>query len=120
MRSEGLLLLSALLALALLLSIRVCRESERVAVNSPRKFVKLVGPGLFLRWPWQGPYSYTRIQIGDRGRHIANGWGKLHGENVPIQAMGMLKVDQGFRVKDFVNQEIVVVPESAKGEGQGT
>lgn len=114
MQSEGLLLLSAVLGLGLILSIRVCRETERVAVNSPRKFIKLVGPGLFLRRPWQGTYEYTRIRIGDRGRLITNGWGKLHGENVPIEAAGSLGVDQTFRVKDFVNQNVIVEPERGR------
>lgn len=111
MLSEGLLLLGAVLGLGLILSICICRESERVSVNSPRKFIKLVGPGLFLRRPWQGTYEYTKIRIGDCGRLITNGWGKLHGENVPIEAAGALGVDQKFRVKDFVNQKVIVQPE---------
>lgn len=114
MRSEFLLLLCAAIGLGLILSIRICRESERVAVHSPRRFIKFVGPGLYLTWPWQSPYDYTRVRISDTGYYIGNGWGKVHGKNVPVEAVNNLEVDQEFRVKNFVNQQVFVEPAGRK------
>lgn len=111
MESDLLLILVAILALSVLLMIRVCRDSERVALNTPQRFVKLIGPGLFLRLPIQlSPYEYTRIRIGDSGYYIGNGWAKIGGQNLPVEAVRELDVDEELRVKDFVNQKIFVEP----------
>lgn len=112
MESDLVLILVAVVAMSVLLMIRVCRDSERVALNTPQRFVKLIGPGLFLRLPMQlSPYEYTRVRIGDSGRYIGNGWAKIGGQNMPVQAVQNLDVDDSFRVKDFVNQEIFVEPD---------
>ncbi len=69
MERDLVLILVALAGMSVLLMIRVCGERERVALNTPQRFVKLIGPGLFLRIPMQlSPCEYTRVRIGDTGR----------------------------------------------------
>lgn len=102
-------ILVAILGISILLMIRVCRESERIALNTSQRFVKLIGPGLFLRFPFQiSPYEYTRIRISDTGRYIGNGWAKFGGQNMPVRVVSDIDVDEPLRIKDFVNQEIFV------------
>lgn len=102
-----------------LLMIRVCRDSERVALNTPQRFVKLIGPGLFLRVPRPlAPYEYTRVRIGDSGRYIGNGWAKIGGRNMPVQPVQSLEVDDDVLVKDFINQTIFA--ESCADRSRGT
>ena len=81
-------------------------------MSTPQRFVKLIGPGLFLKLPMGlGPYAYARVQIGDSGRYIGNGWAMIGGQNLPVRAVQHLDVDESLRVKDFVNREIVVEAE---------
>jgi len=109
MERDLVLIVVAVFGLSVLLMIRVCRDSERVALTSPRRFIKLIGPGLYLRRPMQlSSYEYTRIRISETGYYIGNGWAKIRGQNMPVQAVQNLDVDEGLRVKDFVNQEIFV------------
>lgn len=108
--SASIIVLLMLAGIFMLLMVRVCRESERVALNSPRRFVKLVGPGLFLRLPVRvSPYEYTRVRVGDTGTYIADGWGEIHGQHMPVFAANQLATDQAFSVQAFVNQRIFVV-----------
>lgn len=113
MESDFVVILVALAALSVLLMTRVCRDSERIALNTSQRFLKLIGPGLFLRLPTQlSPYEYTRVRIGDKGRYIGNGWAKIGGQNLPVQQVENVDVDSSLRVKDFVNQEIFVETDS--------
>ena len=114
MDRDFILIVVALLATSVLLMIRVCRDTERVALNTPQRFVKLIGPGLFLKFPYQFSfYEYTRVRIGDTGRYIGHGWAKINGANMPVKVISEVEVDGSLRVKDFVNQEIFVAPDAA-------
>lgn len=111
MESDLVLIVVALVALSVLSMIRACRESERVALNTPQRFVKLKGPGLFLQLPWPvSPYCYTRVRIGDRGRYVDNDWAEIGGKKMPVTPVEAVTGDVTVQVTDFVDQQIFVVP----------
>lgn len=111
MESASTLIIVALLALFVLSMIRACRETERVALITPRRFVRLKGPGLYLQLPWPlSPYEYARVRIGDRGRYIGNDWGEIAGTKMPVTPVEAVAIDATIRVKNFVDQQIFVAP----------
>lgn len=109
-------MLALLLAACVLGMIRACRESERFALNTSQRYVRLIGPGLFLKFPGRvGPYRYTRVRIGDEGRYVGDGWAEINGGNMPVDGASAFCPGQPLRVQAFVDQQIHVVAEHRWG-----
>lgn len=94
--------LLTLVALLVLTSVRTCRETERVAIHAPQGFVRLFGPGIYMRWPWQLRASqHTRVQLGEGGEYAGDGWGWINGARMPVSSAQALKPGDAFRIEAF-------------------
>lgn len=88
------LLLSAILIMILASGLKVTAESERFAVVSVGRFVRLAGPGLSFRLPGSAE-QWTRIKLGDSGKYLGDGLAEVNGATIPI-------LDEDLRPGDSV------------------
>lgn len=110
MNPEIILILAGLVLLSLILSVRICKDTERVMVTNRGNFKGLRGPGLYLIMPHNvSTATYTKVRVNDTGVNIGNGWAEINGVNVPITPAEGLNTDEKIMVRAFINQEIYVV-----------
>jgi len=96
-----LLLILLALAATVLAVIRIIPDNRRFAAFQDGNFIKLEGPGIFLKLPGQSRH-WVRLTVGDRADIIGPRLAAINGVNIPIQVAdeaperGIMRV-LGFR-----------------------
>lgn len=101
--------LVAVMAIILMSSIRIARDSERFAVFILGRFAGFKGPGLLLRIPGQVAI-WHRIKLGDRGELLNGGLARFGSFDLPVQSVAPARPGTFVRVTSFAPSSVVVEP----------
>ena len=100
------------IAIWLALKIHVVKHNERVAVHVLGQYLKLIGPGLMIKWSG-GEVVWQRLALGDIGTWVGDGKVQFGDQVVPVTCSASLA--HGARIEKFEADAIVVEPTAIRG-----